>query len=158
ASEFVRGATMKRAGSLVSLGLLLWALVPIPCDARVVRFVVEQKRVVSDGKAYGAVGAYERLDGTAYIEVDPRDPLNAVIVNLDKASRTPSGKVGLSSPFFILKPVDMRRGNHKILYGVNNRGRKLDLPWRTIGGVFSANNPLTAADFGDGLLFRLGYT
>ena len=40
--------------------------------------------------------------------------------------------VGFSSPFFILKPVDMARGNRKIFYGVNNRGNKLDYAWRTI--------------------------
>ena len=60
-------------------------------DARVVRIVVEQKRPVLDGKGFGDVGPYERLDGTVYFEVDPKDPLNALIVNLDKAPRTPKG-------------------------------------------------------------------
>src|ERR1700750_651722 len=76
-------------------------------EARVVRFVVEQTRPVLDGKSFGDVGPYERLDGTAYFEIDPRDPLNALIVNLDKAPRTANGMVGFSSPFYILKPVDM---------------------------------------------------
>ena len=39
----------------------------------------------ADGMSFGDVGAYQRLDGTAYMEVDPYDPLNAVIVNLDRA-------------------------------------------------------------------------
>ena len=55
----------------------------------------------------------------------------------------------------------MARGNRKILYGVNNRGNKLDYAWRTILRAPTPqrnnNNPLTAADFGDGLLLRLGY-
>ena len=34
--------------------------------------------------------------------------------------------VEFCAPFFILKPVDMARGNRKIFYGVNNRGNKLD--------------------------------
>jgi len=59
----------------------------------VVRFVIEQKRVVADGKSFGDAGPYERLDGIVYIEVDPRDPLNRGIVNLDKAPRTPKGMV-----------------------------------------------------------------
>ena len=95
-------------------------------EARVVRFVVEQRRPVLDGKNFGDAGPYERIDGTVYFEIDPREPLNAQIVNLDKAPRTPSGMVGFSSPFYILKPVDMARGNRKIFYGVNNRGNKLD--------------------------------
>src|SRR6185436_4200733 len=78
-------------------------------EARVVRIVVEQKRVVADGKSFGDVGPYERIDGVVYIEVDPKDPLNAAIVNLDKAPRTAKGLVALSSPFFILKPVDITR-------------------------------------------------
>ena len=39
-----------------------------------------------------------------------------LIVNLDKAPRTANGMVGFSSPFYILKPVDMARGSHKIFY------------------------------------------
>src|SRR4051794_36520796 len=62
-------------------------------EARVVRFVVEQKRVFADGKSFGDVGRYERLDGIAYLEVDPRNPLNAAIVNLDKAPQSPHGTV-----------------------------------------------------------------
>ena len=115
--------------------LAAWLLLlgwPWPGEAKVVRLVVEQKRVVADGKAFGDAGPYERLDGIVYIEVDPRDPLNRVIVNLDKAPRTPKGMVGFTSPFFILKPVDIARGNRKMFYGVNNRGNKLDFSWRTI--------------------------
>ena len=54
-------------------------------DARVARFEIEQRRVFAEGKEFGTVGSYERLDGTVYMEVDPDDPLNAVIVNLDKS-------------------------------------------------------------------------
>jgi Alpha/beta hydrolase domain len=129
-------------------------------EARVVRFVVEQQRSFASGVAWGRSGPYERLDGTAYMEVDPHDPLNAVIVNLDKAPRNAQGMVEFSSPFFILKPVDMARGNHKLFYGINNRGNKLEITQvRAFPSVPSANNndPLTAADVGDGFLLRLGY-
>jgi hypothetical protein len=36
---------------------------------------------------FGAVGPYERLQGTVFGELDPRHRLNAGIVNLDKAAR-----------------------------------------------------------------------
>jgi hypothetical protein len=128
-------------------------------ESGVVRFVVEQQRIFADGMSFGAVGQYERLDGTAYMEVDPRDPLNAVIVNLDKAPRNAQGMVEFSAPFFILKPVDMSRGNHKIFYVVNNRGNKQALGYFNFApsgpGI---NDPLTAADAGDGFLMRQGYT
>ena len=130
-----------------------------PVEARVVRFVVEQTRPVAEGKSFGAAGAYERLDGTVYFEVDPNDPLNALIVNLDKAPKTPNGMVGFSAPFYVLKPVDMQRGNRKLFYGVNNRGNKLEYAWRTfLTPGANSNDPTTENDFGDALLLRLGYT
>jgi hypothetical protein len=54
--------------------------------------------------------------------VDPHDPLNAVIVDLELAPRNARGRVEFSTPFFILMPVDISRGNKKIFYTANNRG------------------------------------
>lgn len=109
--------------------------------------------------SWGSAGAFERLDGTAYFEIDPRDPLHAAIVNLDKAPRNARGLVEFSSPFYILKPVDMTRWNRKLFYGLNNRGGQIELtallepgqPW------VAFRDPLGAADLGDGLLLRRGF-
>lgn len=150
---------MKASIAAAAVVLMAPLVVPSTSDARVVRIVVEQKRPVLEGKSFGSAGPYERLDGTVYFEVDPKDPLNAGIVNLDKASRTPAGKVGFSAPFFILKPTDMARGNRKLFYGINNRGNKLEYAWRTyLPAGTNNNNPATEADFGDALLLRQGYT
>ena len=62
--------------------------------------------------------------------------------------------VEFSAPFVIIKPVDNARGNHKILYGINNRGNNIELPFQTLPA--QGNN--AAPDAHDGLLFRLGYT
>ncbi len=98
---------------------------------------------------WGTAGAYERLKGTAYMEVDPRDPLNAVIVNLDRAPRNGRGMVEFSSPFLILKPVDMSRGNRKIWYGINNRGNCIEVGNCVLSRRLPATcNPLTVADVG----------
>ena len=151
---------MKKAMLLMIVVVILQAVAPGPSEARVVRFVVEQTRTFADGKSFGDVGPYVRLDGTVVIEVDPRDPLNAVIVNLDKAPKNARGMVEFTSPFFILKPVDMARGNQKIFYGVNNRGNKSHLGRMTTFPLGpNRNDPLTAADVNDdGLLMQLGYT
>jgi hypothetical protein len=137
-------------------------LVPLTCSARVMRFVVTQTRSFAGGMSFGNVGQYQRLDGTAYFEVDPNDPLNSVIVNLDKAPRNAKGLVEFSSPFFILKPVNMESGNHKIFFGLNNRGNKIEIELRTyLDSVLPAaqlNDPITAQDAGDAFLERLGYT
>jgi Alpha/beta hydrolase domain len=141
----------------VVIGFVFSALFANRSEARVVRFVVEQRRSFASGMSFGSTGPYERLDGRAYMEVDPRDSLNAVIVNLQRAPRNSRGMVEFSSPFFILKPVDMARGNHKIFYGINNRGNKIEsgLRWNYVAAT---NDPLTVADAGDGFLMRLGYT
>ena len=132
---------------------------PWPSEAEVVRFVVEQRRPVASGVAFGDVGPYERLDGTAYMEVDPRDPLNAVVVNLDRAPRNPRGLVEFSTPFYILKPVDMASGNRKVLYGINNRGNSIELRrFHLIEPDASGSGPLSADRFGDGFLMHRGYT
>ena len=144
---------------LAAVSCLLAATFGHPSEARVVRFVVEQTRSFADGMSFGNVGVYQRLDGTAYMEVDPKDPLDAVIVNLDKAPRNAQGLVEFNAPFFILKPADIARGNHKIFYGINNRGNKQTLGYfNYVPGGPGINNPLTAADAGDGFLMRLGYT
>jgi hypothetical protein len=74
-----------------TLGYVLTFVILQPSQARVVRFVVEQTRSFAGGMSFGDVGPYQRLDGTAYMEVDPHDPLNAVIINLDKAPRNGRG-------------------------------------------------------------------
>jgi hypothetical protein len=140
---------MSRRAVFLALGLLMATAVPDPSEARVVRFVVEQRELFAEGVGWGAAGPYERLRGRAHMEVDPGDPLNAVIVDLDKAPRNARGMVEFSTPFFILKPVDMARGNHKIFYTVNNRGNNP-------GGLIAAQ---TAAQVGSSDVYlRMGYT
>jgi hypothetical protein len=144
-------------GGAITIALTL--LLSAAAEAGVVRFVVEQTRSFAGGMAFGTTGAYERLDGTAYMEVDPNDPLNAATVNLDKAPRNARGMVEFTAPFFILKPVEMARGNHKLFYGVNNRGNKQTLGYfNFVPSGPGINDPITAADAGDGFLMRLGYT
>ena len=89
----------------IAAGLLCSLLVVASAEAKVSRFVVEQRRPFAGGATFGDTGAYERLDGTVYFEIDPNDPHNRLIVNLNRAPRNARGLVELSSPFFLLKPV-----------------------------------------------------
>jgi hypothetical protein len=73
----------------VAAGALCLVAAVAPCDAEGVRFVVEQTRPFVESTTFGDVGAYERLDGTAYMEVDPRDLRNNFIVDLDRAAARP---------------------------------------------------------------------
>ena len=145
---------MKRTFAVVVLGSLLGALSPPAAEARVVRIEVERTTPYAGGKVFGDAGQFERLDGTVYMEVDPDDPLNAVIVNLDRAPRNERGMVEFSAPFFIIKPAEMARGNRKLLYGINNRGNAIELGFQTFPSLPPGADP----ESGDGLFFRLGYT
>ena len=88
------------------------------------RFVVQRREIFANGYEFPVTGAYEKLAGKIYGEVDPKNRLNKVIVNLDKAPRNRRGRVEYWSDFCILKPVDMARGNGKIFYDAPNRGSK----------------------------------
>jgi hypothetical protein len=43
------------------------------------------------GKSFGAVGRYERISGQIVGEVDPKDPLNVVVVDIDLAPKNANG-------------------------------------------------------------------
>lgn len=102
------------------------------------------------GKTFGP-GTYEELDGVATGEVDPNNPLNAVITDIALAPRNARGMVEYSMDISILKPVDESKGNHVMLYDVVNRGNKV------VPGLFNVG--ATAADpAGDGFLENQGYT
>jgi hypothetical protein len=122
---------------------------------------VEIERVESpayDGHAFGHTGPYEAILGRFHGEIDPGDPHNAFIVNLDRAPRNAQGMVEYSADFRILKPIDMTRGNATLFYDVVNRGnqRAFNLHVGLTGPYGSY--PTSAADLGDGFLMEQAYT
>ncbi len=108
------------------------------------------------GAAFGAAGPYERLDGIAIGELDPAHPANRGIVNIDKAPRNVRGNVEYRSDICILRPADPQRGNGRILYEVNNRGRIMLFANLCAGKP--GNQPANPADLGNALPLRLGFT
>src|SRR5689334_18409268 len=63
-------------------------------QARVTRIVIEQKQSPAyEGKSFGSVGQYEILAGKAYGEVDPKDPHNTIITDIQFAPRNARGMV-----------------------------------------------------------------
>ena len=118
---------------------------------------IQAVELLADGASFGAVGAYERVIGTATGEVDPNAPGNKGIALIDKAPRNARGMVEYSTAIFILRPKDPAKGNGRILYEVNNRGRKM-LFGNIADGPQGVNDPKTLADVGNGFPLRLGYT
>ncbi len=134
--------------------LALWLSTAGLAQAHIVRLVVKQRMVAFHGASFGAVGRYELLVGTAYGQLDPRDPHDRSIQDLDLAPRDAQGRVEYSMDVVILKPVDASHGNHALLYEVPNRGH-FGLQ-RIFNMHASGRNPV--ADAGDGYLERLGFT
>ena len=134
---------------LSSLIIGLLGIGPL-AEARITRIVIQNRTSPAFGGAsFGVVGQYEQLTGVAFGEVNPKDPLNAVITDIELAPRNSRGNVEYSMDFAITKPLDMSRGNKTLLYDVPNRGN-IRSPELNIGG--------NATNVGDGFLQREGYT
>jgi Alpha/beta hydrolase domain len=119
-------------------------------DARITNIVIITKTSPAfGGQSFGSAGQYEQLDGTASGEIDPKDPLNAVIQDIELAPRNSRGMVEYSMDISIVKPINTSHGNHTILYDVVNRGNKSS-PSLNIGG--------STTSVGDGFLEAEGYT
>jgi len=107
------------------------------------------------GKEF-ASGAYERITGKVHFVVDPKNPANRIITDIDLAPRNENGLIEFSSDFYVLKPRDPRLGNGTALYEVSNRGRKGMIGMFSDGG--SSLDPREEKDFGDRFLLERGYT
>jgi hypothetical protein len=129
--------------------------------AQITRIVIDPARSESptfEGRVFGSngsVGQYEKLRGKAYGELDPADPRNAVITDLALAPRNARGKVEYSMDIFILKPIDLKKGNHRVILDFNNRG---EMRLGALNDTPLSNNPRTAAQAGSGFVMNLGYS
>ena len=133
---------MKRI--LLLVGLIIPLVVPSVVQARLTRFVVTTlESPTFGGFSWPGVGQYEKIAGTAFAEVNPFDPKNAGIVDIQLAPRNSSGNIEYSFDFYILKPIHLRRGAHKVMYEPPNRGNKT---WGTLGRFPGGNDPGSVTD------------
>ncbi|MFN7929661.1 MAG: hypothetical protein U0Y68_17295 [Blastocatellia bacterium] len=118
-----------------TLLLLSFFLLLVPLEARVTRIVIEQKQSPAyDGKAFGNVGQYEILTGKAYGELDPQDPHNTIITDIQFAPRNARGMVEYVATFTLVKPLDMTKANGVLLYAVPNRSNRISIPAFSMAG------------------------
>jgi hypothetical protein len=109
----------------------------------------------ANGEAFGEAGPYLRIRGLARGELDPRDPANRVIADLDRAPCSERGLVAWESDFFVLRPADPSRGRGILIYDVTNRGRKMiNSVLDDAVGEADTNDPKARKDVG--LAFTLG--
>ena len=117
---------------------------------------IDRRETVLGGQSFGAVGPYERITGTMRFTANPEHPANSAVTDIGLAPRNAAGRVEFSGDFYILKPVDMKKGNGRLLCDVGNRGRKVALG--KFNDCAQVSEPSTPADFGNGFLMRHGYT
>jgi hypothetical protein len=135
--------------SLAAIATGLFLAGAQPAQAKITRIVISTRVPAYGGFVFENTGAYEQLDGLAYGELDPNDPLNEVITYIKLAPRNARGMVEYSTDISILKPLDMSKSNGVLLYEDVNRGNKNSTSFN-IGG--------NATRQGDGFLEKRGYT
>src|SRR6266404_3221737 len=131
------------ASALLSLVFLMSG-----AEARVVRVEITSRTDINDGKPFGGPGVYEKIIGRVYFAVSPENVHNQQIADLKLAPRNAQGEVEFSADLYLLKPKDMAKGNHAVLFEVSNRGGR---------GILSLVNG-REGEHGDGFLMRQGYT
>jgi hypothetical protein len=120
-----------------------------------IRIELTSKTPFAGGVSFGHTGPYERLTGKASIAVDLDERDRPFICDLDLAPRNAQGLVEFQAVLDIVKPVDLSRGNRRLLLDFSNRGNR---------GAFTRLNDGGGADLsrqsyaGNGFLNRLGYT
>jgi hypothetical protein len=101
----------------------LLCLVATDLYAEVTRVEIRSRGDVLGGLSLGLAGPYEALEAKLYFSVDPRDPHNRAVVDLDRTPRNTDGRVDFSADLYVVKPKDPTRGNGSLVLDVPNRGR-----------------------------------
>jgi hypothetical protein len=128
-----------------------------PAYALVERFeVVNRASPAFEAGSFGSAGNYERIDGIAYLAIDPESARGKRIVDLDRAPQDADGKVRWTTEVSILRPISAGADNGTLLYDVPNRGR--NLLFNLFNLADSTSIPDTVAQTGDGHLMAEGYT
>jgi len=70
---------------------------------------------------------YEGIAGLAFGELDPKNPLNAIIQDIDLAPKNARGNVEYTATFFLVKPTDMSKSSGLMWHDVPNRGGRITI-------------------------------
>src|SRR5258708_28196224 len=127
----------------------MFVICPVPnAEAQVTRMVITSREVVAGGMSFGETGPYEKLRGTVIFQVDPTDPHNHLVFDVDKVPTDADGLFRFTADFIILKPVALEKGNNTLFFEANNKGDLLFLNFFDDSpGDSNFDNPSTQADF-----------
>jgi Alpha/beta hydrolase domain len=152
---------------LLSLGAVCLGLASV-AHARVTQINISSVQSPTFGGAsFGSVGTYEVITGTFTDEVDPSDPRNSVITDIALGPKNADGTVSFSADFQIIRPTDLSKGAHRVMYDWPNRGGPGALSTLN-AGITAAGTPITAGGntavppsagtAGTGFLMNMGWS
>jgi hypothetical protein len=129
-------ASITRAVIVGALAALAGGVVP-DADARITQIDNPTGPTLMFGGAkFGANQCqYEQLTYTAHGEVDPADPLDAVIQDIRNAQLDSNGRVAYTTQLVIQRPVKPCLGNQTMLLEIVNRGNMLNPGFFNVGGT-----------------------
>lgn len=130
-------------------------LLAAPARAEVTALNILNRTPTAAGRSFGNAGTYETITAHATIALDPADPHNVPIVDLDLAPRDATGHVVATTDVTILRP---EHPNGTLLFEVVNRGRKLLPGWLNDTDAAAGSRLASAADAGTGFLLDQGFT
>lgn len=108
-----------------------WCAIALACaaacsggvQARVTRIVIDDVQPLTGS---GQAIAYQQIAGRAFGELDPRDPRNALITDIE-LGKDADGKARYVATFVIQRPVNPGQASGLLWHGVPNRGGVLTI-------------------------------
>ncbi|MFZ0811610.1 MAG: alpha/beta hydrolase domain-containing protein [Bradyrhizobium sp.] len=147
--------TWLAAASCLAIGVL--AAAP-DAHARITQIQILTRGTAFGSHSFAGVGQYEFITGIATGEVDPNNPQNSLITDIQLAPKNAQGHVVYKHNFYILQPLDPSKGNHKMMYEPPNRGGKT---YQTLNNTpTGTNDPAALTDatvLDDSFLWTRGY-
>jgi hypothetical protein len=121
----------------------------------VVKVDIRKQEGLAGGLSLGQAGPYKVMDLTFFHAIDPALPQNRAITDIDLAPRNARGLVEFQNDVRVIRPVDVTRGNGRLLVDVVNRGNSVAL--RMMNMARQSEDSAAIPDLGDGFLMRQGY-
>jgi hypothetical protein len=96
-------------------------------QAKITKIVIDRTTSPAFGGAtFGNAGQFETLVGRAFGELDPADPANSIIQDV-QLGKDADGKVRFIASFQIVKPIDMSKASGLLWHDVPNRGGRITI-------------------------------
>jgi hypothetical protein len=105
-------------------------------------------------------GRFEKLQGRAHFALDPKNPANRRIADIELATLNGEGKVEFETDIVIVRPADPKKSRHSALIEIPNRGltQANRSFFATAPGSGFDLMKLDDASLADGFVFDQGFT